>query len=59
MGYLVNKDDRTEIIIRLVESLNKGGQGFNENRPLWAITQYNELVAHKVIVEEKGLDKLK
>lgn len=59
MGYLVNKDGRTEIIIRLVESLNKGGQGFNENRPLWAITQYNELVAHKVIVEEKGLDKLK
>ena len=44
---------KQEIILRLVESLNRGNSGSAYDRVSYAITQYDRLVAAGIIKEDK------
>ena len=44
---------KQEIILRLVESLNRGNSGGAYDRVSYAVAQYDRLVAYGIIKEEE------
>lgn len=50
-------NNKEEIILKLLASLNAGNSGYVQERVRYAIAQYNELVEKGIIKEEDNNDQ--
>ena len=53
MNTDINTKTKEQIIYELLLSLNRGNTGFADNRPLYAIEQYYELIKQGIIKEHE------